>query len=110
MAAVVFSFLGMSWFALAMPAHWQQVFAAPREPTERSSPSAVLRVLAVLAVLASGVCCIQADHASIAVLVWLMLNTGAGIAVAMMLARRPGLLRALLPVKSRMRGAQGMFD
>jgi len=92
---------GMGWFALAMPAHWQQVFA------ERAaqSPRSVLRVLAAAAVLMSAACCFKADHPSIAVLVWIMLNTGAGIAVTMTLARRPELLRALWPLKVRPRHA-----
>ncbi len=100
-AAMALSGAGMGWFALAMPAHWQQVFA---EPAARS-PRGALRTLGAAAVLASAGCCLQADHASIAVLVWIMLNTGAGVAVTMALARRPELLRSLLPFKLRLRRA-----
>jgi len=100
-AALVLSGAGMSWFALAMPAHWQQVFA---EPAARSLRGA-LRMLGAAAVLASAGCCLQADHASIAVLVWIMLNTGAGVAVTLTLAHRPELLRPLLPFKLRPRRA-----
>ena len=100
-AAIALSCAAMGWFALAMSAHWQQVFAEPGEQAPRS----VLRVLAAVAVLASAGCCLRADHPSIGVLVWIMLNTGAGIAVAMTLARRPGVLRALWPLKSTLRRA-----
>ncbi|MES1939695.1 hypothetical protein T5B8_05616 [Salinisphaera sp. T5B8] len=95
--AVVLSWAGMGWFALAKPGHWQQVFAA----SAGSPPRWILRVLATAAVIGAGACCIRADHPSIAVLVWIMLASAAGVAVAMMLSRRPDLLRLLWPLAPR---------
>ncbi len=101
LVATVLSLLGMSWLALAMKVHWQQVFNN-RVEQQNSLPNAgLLRVLGGVAIISSGLCCLQADHASMAVLVWFMLLTLAAFTVAMTLTSRPGLLALALLVPAR---------
>lgn len=99
--AVVLAWAGMGWSALSMPVHWAQIFVEPGAPPPRQT----LRVLGATAVLACGWCCLQADHPSMAALVWIMLLTSAGVTVSMILARRPGLLHILWPIGPRPRRA-----
>ncbi len=93
-AALVAALAGMGWLALAMEAHWPQVFAA-RGPTPRTSR--MLRVLGAAAIVTSLVLCLCVDHATMAVLVWIMALAGAALAIAFTLARRAHWLRVLLP-------------
>ncbi|MDX5299141.1 MAG: DUF3325 domain-containing protein [Gammaproteobacteria bacterium] len=90
--ATLFTLFGMSWFALAMPVHWKQVHARGTGPN-----SPLLRAMGTAALLASALCCLQADHPSMAILVWIMLLAGAAFAVAMTLGRAPARLRGLSP-------------
>ncbi|WP_119157865.1 DUF3325 domain-containing protein [Caldimonas tepidiphila] len=94
-AANVLSFSGMAWLALAMEVHWEQVRRGPAAEARR--PCRLLRGLGVAALLFSLLACLQADRPSMAVLVWMMLLAGGAVAVAMTLARRPGLLVLLWP-------------
>ena len=92
-AAAILSLTGMSWLALAMKAHWSQLYQDRKLEPRRS----LLRVMGSAALVVSGLCCLQADHPSMAVLVWVMLMAGAAIAVAMILGRQPRLLGLLCP-------------
>jgi len=94
---VVWGFAGL---ALAMDAHWQQVFGSG--PGGQQAPSTamrrLLRALGSLLLLASLGLCLRVDHPSMAVLVWLMLLAGGALLLSMILAWRPRWLRLLWPV------------
>lgn len=90
LAAGLLSLLAMAWLALSLPAHWKQV-----RPGTAGPDSGRLRLAGWLALLGSGVCCLQADHPSMAVLVWLMLLAAAAFSLGMLLSYRPTLLRIL---------------
>lgn len=93
--AAVSALLGFAWLALAMDAHWRQVhLQAELQPGSRGA----LRILGCIGLLGSLGLCLRADHASMAVLVWLMLLAGAALIVALTLAWRPRSLRMLWPV------------
>jgi hypothetical protein len=77
------AFVGMAWLALAMPVHWQQVHDTRPLPHWRTL---VLRVTAAVALSASGCACLNVDHPSIAVLVWVMLLAVSAWITAFMLA------------------------
>ncbi|MFT3778407.1 MAG: DUF3325 domain-containing protein [Ottowia sp.] len=89
-AALLACTLGMGWLALAMQAHWAQVW--PGVPLARPGR---LRVLGALALAASLALCLAADHASMAVLVWVMALAASALGVAMVLTWRPRWLRGL---------------
>ncbi|WP_377155528.1 DUF3325 domain-containing protein [Roseateles sp. UC29_93] len=93
-AAAVNAVLGFGWLALAMDTHWEQVHgeAAPTAATVRN-----LRAAGVLALALSLGLCLQADHPSMAALVWLMLLAGSAAAIAATLSWRPRWLKALWP-------------
>lgn len=92
LAAAASMWLATSWLALSLPAHWRQVFSAGEV-----APG-YLRVLGWLALGVSVLCCFQADHPSMAVLVWFTLLPLAAVATAMTLSYRPALLRLACPV------------
>ena len=92
-AALATCLAGMGWLALAMPAHAQQVWGAPPSPVA----ARILRVLGALALAVSLGLCLAADHASMAVLVWVMALAVAALAVAFLLAWRSRWLRVLAP-------------
>ncbi|MDO5102107.1 MAG: DUF3325 domain-containing protein [Lautropia sp.] len=81
---------GMAWLALAMAAHWIQVF-----PGYPHSPVLARRQRRLAAVaLGFGLwACLQADHPSMAVLVWVMMLTASALLVAFSLTWRPLRLR-----------------
>lgn len=85
-AAAAAAVLGFAWLALAMDAHWKQVFG-PAEPS--AAARRALRVLGTTALLASLGLCLLADRPSMAVLVWVMLLAAGAALVAMTLAWRP---------------------
>jgi hypothetical protein len=87
--------LGFAWLALAMDTHWQQVHGQAATSTLCRR---LLRVLGSLLLAASLLLCLQADHASMAVLVWAMLLAGAAALIALVLAWRPHWLRLLWPL------------
>ena len=91
--AVLGSLCGMGWLALAMDVHWEQACGTPG-PGARAART--LRALAVAALAASLALCLAADHASIAVLVWVMSLVASALAVAFTLATRPRWLRVLV--------------
>lgn len=94
-AAAMASVVGMAWLALAMPVHWAQCRGLPL--AKAHPPQRVLRVMGALALLAALALCLWADRPSIAVLVWVMLQTGSAFAVAFALGKRPAWLRVCWP-------------
>ena len=92
---------GFAWLALAMDGHWHQVHGgtAPGHIHRQ-----VLRAIGIAGLVVSAVLCFLADRPSMAVLVWLMLLAGAAPLVALTLAWRPRLLRALWPWGDAQRG------
>jgi hypothetical protein len=92
--AAVAAVIGFGWLALAMDTHWEQAHGARPQSV---GTVRVMRTLGAVALAASLMLCLQADHASMAVLVWLMLLAAAVLAVAMTLSWRPTWLRVLWP-------------
>ncbi len=90
-AAVTAALLSMSWLALAYESHWQQVFPESGTLQNRRRP----KLSAWGFLLLSAVFCLNADHPSMAVLVWVMLLAVAAFSVAMMLSHRPALLKII---------------
>lgn len=90
-AALACSVLGFAWLALAMDVHWHQARGAP-PPSLRLRRT--LRALGALALAASLALCLRTDHASMAVLVWVMALAAGALAVAFTLSWRPRWLRA----------------
>lgn len=95
--AVVTCFAGMSWLALAKESHWRQVCGQERHPKGR------LRVLGALALMLSLGWCFQADHPSIAILVWVMLLAASALAIALLLSWRASWLRIMTISRARKR-------
>jgi hypothetical protein len=92
-AAVLASFAGMGWLALAMPVHASQAW--DRLPS--TAALKLLRWLGALSLLVALCLCLAVDHASMASLVWVMAMAFAALLVAMTLAMRPRWLRILAP-------------
>lgn len=93
--AVIQSFVGMAWLALAKKAHWEQVMKQTAKAATRAPRS--LRVLGTVALVFSLISCLMADSPSMALLVWvLLLGCGAAL-TALVLERRPHALRLLWP-------------
>lgn len=84
------SLLGMAWLALSLDTHWRQVL--PSNPTRRSSR---LRAAGALSLATALVFCLVADHASMAILVWVMFIAASAVSVAMTLTWKPQWLRIL---------------
>ncbi|MGP1665855.1 MAG: DUF3325 domain-containing protein [Rhodanobacter sp.] len=83
----------MTWVALSMPVHAQQVWTAiPSRPSLR-----LLRVIGVAGIAIALGLWLAVDHASMAVLVWVMATTGASRLVAITLALRLRWLQRLTP-------------
>jgi hypothetical protein len=84
---------GMGWLALSMQAHALQVWGAiPSRATTR-----VLRVLGALGLAIALSLCLMADHASMAVLVWVMTLASAALLTAFTFTWRARWLRVLAP-------------
>ena len=92
--ALLCSSCGVAWLALAMEVHWQQARRTTGRPN--AAAAAGLRVLGSAALLASLLLCLRADHASMAVLVWVMSLAAAAVMVALTLAWRPWWLAWLV--------------
>lgn len=93
LAAVACALVGMGWLALSLPAHAQQAWG-------RVPPTATLRLHRALggtALVCALLLCLAVDHATMAVLVWAMILSGAALAVAFVLSSRARWLRALAP-------------
>lgn len=92
-AALLSSVAGMGWLALSMPVHARQVWGG--SPTAMASR--VLRGMGIAGLAVALGLCLIVDHASMAVLVWVMALTGASLLVAFMLTWHPRRLCALAP-------------
>ncbi|MCX4192552.1 DUF3325 domain-containing protein [Methylophaga sp. OBS1] len=91
--AAVTALLSMGWLALAYETHWQQVF-----PASKTLPNSKrLKTTGWFFLLLSALCCLRADHPTMAVLVWVMLLAVTAFTVAMILSRRPVLLKTICP-------------
>lgn len=86
--AIILMFLAMSWLALSLPNHWKQVRSGKPASTR-------LRVIGWSAIFLSALCCFQADHASMAVLVWLMIGAAVAASIGMILSTCPHRLKWL---------------
>lgn len=82
--------LAMAWFALALPSHWRQVRGLSDQPHRLR-----LRLCAWITLALSASACLRADHASMAILVWVLLIAVAAVVVGMTLSYRPGWLALL---------------
>lgn len=91
-AALAACVLGWGWLALAMDVHWEQA----RGPQAlRPARRRWLRGLGIAALLAALALCLRADHASMAVLVWVMALAAGALAIAFTLSWRPRWLGLL---------------
>ena len=90
--ALLSSFCGMSWLALTQDAHFQQVRGQGAHRTGRARG---VRTLGYGAAAASLALCLCVDHASIASLVWIMMQTATALLVSFTLAFRPRWLAFL---------------
>lgn len=93
--AAVASLAGFTWLALAMQAHWKQVYGNT-EAGQRTRLA--LRVLGAAGLLIAGTLCFAADRPSMAILVWLMLMASSAVAVTFTLSWKPQLLRFGCPM------------
>ncbi|WP_457332067.1 DUF3325 family protein [Rhizobacter sp. P5_C2] len=85
---------GIAWLALAMEVHWQQARGTAAGPGRRTAIG--LRALGGVALAVSFGVCLLADHATMAVLVWVMSLGAAALLVALTLAWRPSWLSGLV--------------
>lgn len=93
LAALLASIAGMGWLALSMQVHARQAWGdVPAAMTLR-----VLRWMGAAGIAVALALCLRADHASMAVLVWVMTLSGAALLNAFLLASRPRWLRLLAP-------------
>lgn len=92
--AALFSLAGMGWLALSLEVHWRQLFG--RQAVLTASAANRLRLAGWSGLLLSAVCCFIADRPSMASLVWVMLQAGAAMAIAQVLAWRAHWLRLLV--------------
>lgn len=92
-AAAMAALAGMSWLALTLQTHRKQVLPAELQQISIRR----LKAFGWSFLLLSAVFCFQADHPSMAALVWVMLQAFAAMMVAMILSRRPVLLRFICP-------------
>lgn len=92
-AACMASTAGLAFLALAMEVHWKQVQGS--RPMLKPKQM-LLRGLGVLSLVVSLALCLSADHATMAVLVWVTLLAAGAISVAFTLAWRPHWLALLV--------------
>lgn len=93
--ATVAAVVGMAWLALSLDSHWRQVVDGGDAASRPSKSRSALRLTGALSLFAALLFCLRADHASMAVLVWIMLVAASAIAVAMTLSWQPRWLRLL---------------
>lgn len=89
--------LGLISLALSLESHWEQVRG------QAALPAGLARRLRLIGALGLGLslaACLQADHASMAVLVWLMALAAGSLLLAGVLAVRASLLAPLAAVLS----------
>lgn len=93
LTALLSSVAGMAWLALSMQPHVQQVWA---HGCSRHTPG-LLRLLGAAGLVVALALCLVVDHASMAVLVWVMSLASGALATAFMLTWRAHWLRVLAP-------------
>lgn len=91
--AALTALLGMGWLALSLETHWRQVVAQTSQRI--TTPALSLRLMGALSLAAALLFCLLADHASMAVLVWIMFMAVSAASIAMMLTWQPHWLRWL---------------
>ena len=91
--AFVCSVVGFAWLALSLDAHWRQLRGTQPLP---SGVISSLRVLGTLGLAASLLLCFQADHPSMAALVWPMTLAAAALTVAFTFTWRPRTFALLI--------------
>lgn len=84
------SYGGFACLAMAMAEHWEQAGGVPGRHVQRRR---TLRLAGTLLLCVAPLLCVWRDGPSFGVLLWLMLLSASGIAVAFTLSWRPGLLR-----------------
>ena len=89
--AALASLAGMAWIALSMPVHAAQALGAVPGARARRA----LRWLGASSIAVALAVNLHTDHASMAVLVWVMTLTGSALAIAFALSTRPHWLRVL---------------
>lgn len=94
LGAFVVTVAGMGWLALLLEAHWEQVRGAAA-PALSEAVRWRLRLLGSVALLVSLGLCLTVDHASMAVLVWVMLVAAAALLITLTLTWRAHWLRWL---------------
>ncbi|MEY1661228.1 DUF3325 family protein [Isoalcanivorax beigongshangi] len=85
-AALLATLIGAGWWALSLDSHWKQSGGSTRLPP---TSARCLRGAGASAWLLALMLCLLADHATMAVLVWVMLLAFATASMAMLLAWRP---------------------
>jgi len=93
LGALIACVVGMGWLALAMEPHARQVWGRAL-PTSRST---LLRTLGAFGLALALSLCLAVDHASMAVLVWIMALALAALLTAFTLAWCARWLRVLAP-------------
>lgn len=91
--AALAALAGMGWFALSLDNHWLQVMTQDAQQMRRRNLG--LRMLGASSLVAALLFCLFADHASMAVLVWVMLLAASAVTTAMILTWQPQWLRVL---------------
>nr|WP_246373200.1 DUF3325 family protein [Lysobacter spongiae] len=85
--------VGVGWLALAMDVHGRQAWGRAAGAKAKRA----LRAMGAAALVVALVLCLRVDHATMAVLVWVMALAVGAVAVAMMLAWRARWLGLLAP-------------
>lgn len=93
LGALLLNIAGLGWLGLSLDVHWRQ--ARGGAPLPRGAVP-VLRVLGAASLLLSLLCCLGADHPSMAALVWIMALAVAALVVAFSFTWRPRLWRPLV--------------
>lgn len=91
--ACIATTLGLAFLALAMEVHWEQV---QDTASLTKSVQLLLRGLGALDLAISLALCMAVDHATMAVLVWIMLLAAGAASVAFTLTWRPHWLAPLV--------------
>ncbi|WP_313317243.1 DUF3325 domain-containing protein [Stenotrophomonas sp.] len=97
LAALCACVAGMVWLALSMEVHALQVW----EHRPSSVSLRLLRMAGSISIAFALLLCLMVDHATMAVLVWVMGLSGAALLVAFTLSSRPRRLRLFTPWLSR---------
>jgi hypothetical protein len=92
-SASLVSFVGFSWIALTVGAHWKQVGI---QTALTSSMRRRLRLKGTLSLLLALVLCMGANPPGMAILLWFLILSLAAMTVSMVIAWRPRSLCVLI--------------